>query len=516
MKNRLKSIVLFVAIMMFITFLVGCSNKESTKKISEDTPLAELNKEDITIGVGSGTVYDQIAQKYLPKAKMEYGASIADLIEMAKQNKIDCFIYDEPLTRVMKKSHPEIISLKEIVVEDAYAWATPKTAEGKALNEDLCAFIEAKKASGEMKVSEDKWFGDDEEAKIIEPLPEGKNGVLRITGDFTCMPFTYVKDNQFVGQHLELITEFCKENGYSMELTESTVADGIAGIGSRFDLLISPISVTEERKEIVDFTDVLYNGGVVVNIIDEEAASENLIESIKGSFYRNFIQEDRWKLVARGIEQTVFITLMSAFLGTILGYLLYLACRKGNKIILALTGVYDWLMRGMPVVVLMMILFYVVFASTSLSGTWIAIVGFTLVTGSSVYGMLCTGVNAIDPGQMEGALSLGYDDKQAFKKFVLPQAVKVILPSYCGELVSLVKGTAVVGYITVQDLTKVTDIIRSRTFEALFPLIVTAIIYFILGWLLTKLIQLITKRIDTRNRKESDILKGIQMVEVNK
>ena len=105
----------------------------------------------------------------------------------------------------------------------------------------------------------------------------------------------------------------------------------------------------------------------------------------------------------------------------------------------------------------------------------------------TVYDMLKTGVSAIDNGQYEGALALGYTDTQAFTRIIVPQAIRIILPSYRKEIVTLIKATAIVGYVTVQDLTRVSDIIRSRTYDAFFPLIVTAVIYFLLAAILTKL-----------------------------
>ena len=135
----------------------------------------------------------------------------------------------------------------------------------------------------------------------------------------------------------------------------------------------------------------------------------------------------------------------------------------------------------------LMILFYIIFAKASLSGTAISVIGFTVIECMTVYDMLKTGVSAIDNGQYEGALALGYTDTQAFTRIIVPQAIRIILPSYRKEIVTLIKATAIVGYVTVQDLTRVSDIIRSRTYDAFFPLIVTAVIYFLLAAILTKL-----------------------------
>ena len=116
---------------------------------------------------------------------------------------------------------------------------------------------------------------------------------------------------------------------------------------------------------------------------------------------------------------------------------------------------------------------------------------------------VCSGYNSVDPGQREAALALGFNERQAFSRFILPQAAVTALPVCRGEMINLLKSTAAVGYISVLDLTKMSDIIRSRTFEAFFPLITTALIYFLLAWLITKAVSMVLLRIDRRGKTEA-------------
>ena len=160
-------------------------------------------------------------------------------------------------------------------------------------------------------------------------------------------------------------------------------------------------------------------------------------------------------------------------------------------------------------VVLLMILFYIVFAGSGLSGVWVAVIGFGLNLAAYVCEMIRTGIQSVDIGQTEAALALGFTGPRAFFQIVMPQATKQFLPVFKGELVSLIKLTSVVGYIAVQDLTKMSDIIRSRTFEAFFPLISTAIIYFIIAWALTSLLIPIERKV-TPDRKKRKI-KGVKL-----
>jgi polar amino acid transport system substrate-binding protein len=164
----------------------------------------------------------------------------------------------------------------------------------------------------------------------------------------------------------------------------------------------------------------------------------------------------------------------------------------------------------LPAVVLLMILFYIVFARASVSGIFVSVVAFSMTFAAAVFGMLKSSINAIDRGQTEAAYALGFSNLRTFFKIVLPQAMVYFLPAYKSELISLIKATAIVGYIAVQDLTRVGDIVRSRTYEAFFPLISIALIYFALAGLLITIAGRLEFRFDPKRRKKEDILKGIK------
>ena len=161
-------------------------------------------------------------------------------------------------------------------------------------------------------------------------------------------------------------------------------------------------------------------------------------------------------------------------------------------------------------VVLLMILYYVIFGKSDISGLWVSVIGFTLIFGSGMYNMLRSGVAAVGKGQIEAAYALGYSDRKAFLRVILPQAALHFMPAYKGETVSLIKGTAVVGYIAVRDLTKMADIVRSRTYEAFFPLIAVTVIYFLISGLFKLVINAFIRHINPKKRTPEQILKGVK------
>ena len=212
------------------------------------------------------------------------------------------------------------------------------------------------------------------------------------------------------------------------------------------------------------------------------------------SFYNNLIAEDRYRLILDGLQLTLFITVCAAILGTLLGGLVCWMRMNRRTWLQRVAKVYIDLMRGTPVLVLLMLMYYVVMAPLDATGVVVAIVTFAMNTAAYISEMLRTTIQSIDRGQTEAGLALGFTPRQTFFRIVLPQVVKAVMPVYQGEVISLLKGTSIVGYIAVNDMTRASDLIRSRTFDAFFPLIVTAIIYFLMAWLIGLLLKSLVAR----------------------
>ena len=227
-----------------------------------------------------------------------------------------------------------------------------------------------------------------------------------------------------------------------------------------------------------------------------------LLRSLRASFVRTFVAEDRWRLMARGLGVTLLVTVLSALLGTALAFPVWRARTSSTRVVAAAARAYVAAMQGTPILVLLMVLFYLVFGNVDIDGLWVAVIGFGLNLSAYVGEMLRSGVDAVPRGQTEAALALGYPPRRAFLRFVLPQAVRAILPVYRGELVGLLKMTSIVGYIAINDLTKASDLIRSRTYESFFPIITTAFVYFAVSWLLALALDLVGRRLDPACRRE--------------
>ncbi len=215
---------------------------------------------------------------------------------------------------------------------------------------------------------------------------------------------------------------------------------------------------------------------------------------IADAFVKNMIVEDRYMLILEGLWTTVLITVFAAIFGTILGGLVCWMRMKGNATVRKIAKVYVDLMRGTPVLVLLMIMYYIVLAPVIESAIIVAIITFSLNASAYICEMFRSGIEGIDKGQTEAGLSLGFTGRQTFFYIVFPQVIRNIMPVYHGELISLLKSTSIVGYIAIMDMTKASDLIRSRTFDAFFPLIIVAILYFVLAWLIGLLLDFLSRK----------------------
>jgi polar amino acid transport system substrate-binding protein len=210
----------------------------------------------------------------------------------------------------------------------------------------------------------------------------------------------------------------------------------------------------------------------------------SFLSGVADSFRINILEQNRYLLILEGLKTTIVISVLATLFGTVLGALVCFMRMSRKKILQIPAKIYISVLRGTPVLVLLMIIFYVVFATVDIDPVFVAVIAFGLNFAAYVSEMYRSGIQSVDPGQTEAGIAMGFSGIQTFSLIVLPQAIRRILPVYKGEMISLVKMTSVVGYIAVQDLTKASDIIRSRTFDAFFPLIMVAVLYFLISWLL--------------------------------
>ena len=224
------------------------------------------------------------------------------------------------------------------------------------------------------------------------------------------------------------------------------------------------------------------------------------MQELKKEFILNFIEDNRWKYIVDGLKITLIVTIFAVLIGVLLGFLIAIVrtthAKTGKlKILNAICKVYLTVIRGTPVVVQLMIIYFIIFGSVDISKVLVAIIAFGINSGAYVAEIFRSGIMSIDNGQFEAGRSLGFNYAQTMMYIIMPQAFKNVLPTLCNEFISLLKETSVSGYIALQDLTKGGDIIRSRTYDAFMPLIAVALIYLAMVMIFTKLVSLLERRL---------------------
>lgn len=225
----------------------------------------------------------------------------------------------------------------------------------------------------------------------------------------------------------------------------------------------------------------------------------------KQSFYLNFIKDDRYMYLVNGLKTTFLITIFAVLIGVSLGFLVAMirstAAKTGKlKILDWLCGAYLTIIRGTPVVIQLLIMCYIIFATSRLSELAIAILAFGINSGAYVAEIVRSGIMSIDEGQFEAGRSLGLSYPQTMRYIIIPQAFKNVLPALANEFIVLIKETSICGYVGLMDLTKGGDIIRSRTYEPFLPLFAVALVYLVIVMILTAGVKKLERKLRRNER----------------
>ncbi len=225
-----------------------------------------------------------------------------------------------------------------------------------------------------------------------------------------------------------------------------------------------------------------------------------IIDNILKAFYNSVIYDDRYKYILEGLLNTILIAFFAVILGIIIGTIISIIRHNYEtnnrlKILNKLANAYVSIIRGTPVILQLMIIYYVIFKSVDINILFVGILAFGINSGAYVAEIIRAGINSIDKGQMEAGFSLGLKYNQVMRLIILPQAIKNILPALGNEFITLLKETSVGAYIGILELTKASDIIASRTYDYFFPLILIALIYFVMTYGLSKLVNKMERKI---------------------
>ncbi len=504
--NITKCFSVLLSVMTLLLLFGGCTPANTEETAREEI---ELNSEDITIGVTSDNPVGDIIDERYPKAQIFFVNNNTDGFAALAAGNVDAFVeqrvtYDCAIASGVTgiHIHPDSPIGEPGIVAGVVSNNT-KIPNAKKLADD---FLTEMEESGILDDIYRRWVVEHDYTMPEITPAENPKFTIRVGTSCLAEPYTFFVGGEPSGYDIELSYRFAAWAGADVEFYEfdwNTIVE--ACVTGKVDYVFSNLYITPERSESVEVTKtyLTFDSVVIVRDTEETAAGGGFFSSIKESFQKTFIREARWKLLLNGLWTTARITLLAAFFGTLLGLLLCIAERSRFRGLHKVISVFNRIISGTPVLVVMMIVYFVIFAHTGISAEIAGTLTFSVMFAVTVSGVLTTGINAVGSGQWEAAEALGLKRRKAFTHVIMPQAMRIILPIYKGEFVAMMKLTSIVGYISIIDLTKAGDIIRSRTFDAFFPLIVIAAIYFCLSQLIFAALNKIEIKFDPSKRAHS-------------
>lgn len=503
-KKKKTSIIAFMLLLtVVITGISACSN-DNSKAGKEVKNAGDLSGAKIGVQLGTtGDIYVSDYENDGSGTKVERYNKGADAIQALKLGKIDCVVIDEQPALEFVKQNTGLKILDDEFTKEDYALCIGK--DNPELLENVNTAIEKLQSDGTIDSIINNYIGSDSQ---IGKTPyekkdvERKNGTLKIGTNAEFPPYEYYEDNQITGIDIDIMQAVCDELGMDMQVEDMAFDSIIAAITSgKVDVGASGFTVTEDRKKNINFTDSYIT--TKQDIIVKDGSSSSKI-GLKEKLYDNFVKDCRYMYIVKGLGNTVVITLFAVMLGIILGFLIAVVRtshdRNGGLTILnGLCQAYLTIIRGTPVMIQLLIIYYVILASVT-NKILVAAIAFGLNSAAYVAEIVRSGIMSVEIGQFEAGRSLGLNYKQTMTSIILPQAVKNILPALLNEVISLLKETSISGYIGLMDLTKGGDIIRSNTYEAFLPLIAVAIIYLVIVMILSRCVSRLERRLRNNER----------------
>lgn len=488
---------------MCLAFVTSSCNTSSSKQ-SQTEPITEVDQlEGAVFAIPTGTMLEELVNSRLPQATFAHYVTPLDAAIAVQIGKEMATAGDYPAMKTIVAQTEGLKLLPEMLTNDEYGMAV--ALGNYSLKNSLDSLVQALRADGRYDDLCSRWFPD---KGFAAPMPVIDFGdateVIRMGTSATSEPFAFYDDKrELVGFDIELASLLAQSLGKKLVVSNMDFGGLIPSLtAKKVDIIAACITISEERAKSVLFSEPYYFGGISAVIRDTEPDNQDSVKgfipwitkigkSIGSSFYDNILKDKRYLLLLDGLLATFLISVFAALFGTVLGVLICAMRMSKNNVLKDIAVVYITFFRGIPQVVLLMIMFYVVFASSSMSGSMVASITFALNFSAYVSEIFRSAMQGIPKGQREAGEAIGFSKFSTFRFIILPQTVARALPVYKGEFISMVKMTSIVGYIAVQDLTKAGDIIRSRTFDAFFPLIAVAILYFLISWLLTQALKLI-------------------------
>lgn len=504
MQTRKRSLAVILLTALMLLTLTACGQKNADQ--APDKVISGVDDlEGAKIGVQIGTVGDTYASDYegddagTEVARYNKGA---DAVQALKQNKIDCVIIDEQPALAFVDKNPELKILDEKFTNEDYAICVAKG--NNELLDKINGALDELKQDGTLESIINNYIGVDagKTPYVSSDDVIRDNGTLTMATNAAFPPYEYYENGTIVGIDADMAQAIADKLGMNLVISDMEFDSIIAAVQSgKADFGAAGLTVTEDRLKNINFSEAYTTAKQVIIVNTGEGANQ---QSLVEKFKQVFIEKDRWQYIPKGLRNTLIITFFAGVIGIILGFLFAIIRvandrndekKLGIRVLNAIVKVYLTIFRGTPMMVQLLIMYYVIFASVKANPIMTAVLAFGLNSGAYVAEAIRAGIMSVEIGQFEAGRSLGFTYGQTMIHIILPQAVKNALPAMCNEFIALLKESSIVGYIGLIDLTKAGDIIRSNTYEAFMPLIAVALVYLVIVMFLTFLVGRLERRL---------------------
>lgn len=415
----------------------------------------------------------------------------SDAIEAVKQGFADVAVTDEVL---LTESRLRQLGLKKAWRgEEAFDVCFVLRKGDDATRNSINAFLSSMKEDGTLDAIINHWMKGTSAPEYPAAAETRNPEPLKVVVSLNMEPVCFLGEGgQWKGVDPDIAQRFAYSLGRPCEIKLMNMSSAMIALQTgKADIMCGCVFATDERRKNVDFAIPHFQCRPGYFVRDTQPRSR---VSMAERFRMNLVTEERWKLIAHGLLETLKITILAILLGTVLGAGICALRRGRRKWMRTFASIYGAFFQGIPVLVFLLIMFYIIFANTGINASYVAVLTFALYFASSSGAIFDTSISSVPRGQMEAGLSLGFTPLRTFNGIIFPQALKKGLPLYTSECVAILKNSSIVGYIAIQDLTQASDLIRSRTYDALIPLLLVTILYFALAWIIRLTLNLLLKK----------------------